>query len=131
MTTTEKAISRIETEMSDLRLDIQNVFDANDTHLLATLRARLSGLQTALDICLEAELTEQEAKAFLTEQGFYTDILWCIEDVQNNYECTEQEAQHVLHGALNNEATMEQIWFAINYHAENDGLIKKEQEEEL
>ena len=68
--------------------------------------------------------TVEEAKAFLTEQGFYTGNLWSVKDVQSNYVCTEEEAQGVLEGALNNEATMEQIWFAINYHAENDGLKK-------
>ena len=122
--------------MSELRQDIQNVFDVNDTHLLQPLRARLSGLQTALDICIEAdikttELTVDGAKALLKEKGYYTDSLWTVYDVQSRYECTEQEAQDVLHGALKNEATMEQIWFAINMDAENDGLIKKEQEEEL
>jgi hypothetical protein len=68
----------------------------------------------------------EEAKAYLTENGYYTDNLWCVEDVQNNYDCTEEEAQEVLNGALQNEATMEQIWFAINYHAQEQGLIKKE-----
>lgn len=67
----------------------------------------------------------EEAKAYLTEQGFYTGNLWCVDDVQANYDCTEEEAQEVLDGALNNEATMEQIWYAINYHAENDGLERK------
>ena len=69
----------------------------------------------------------EEAKAFLTENGFYTGNLWCVEDVQSKFECTEEEAQDVLDGALQNEATMEQIWFAINYHAEEQGLIKKEE----
>ena len=74
--------------------------------------------------------TVEEAKAFLTEQGYYTGNLWCVEDVQSRYECTEEEAQDVLDGALNNEATMEQIWFAINFHAENDGLKEKEEQNE-
>ena len=68
----------------------------------------------------------EEAKAFLTEQGFYTGNLWCVEDVQANYECTEEQAQDVLDSALQNEATMEQIWYAIHHHAENEGLTKKE-----
>ncbi len=70
--------------------------------------------------------TVEEAKAFLTENGFYTGNLWCVEDVQNNYECDEDQAQEILDQALTNEATMEQIWFAIHHHAENEGLIKKE-----
>lgn len=69
----------------------------------------------------------EEAKAYLTEQGYYTGKLWCVEDVQANYDCTEEEAQDVLDGALNNEATMEQIWYAINYHAENYGLERKKE----
>ena len=71
--------------------------------------------------------TVEEAKAFLTENGYYTDNLWCVEDVQNNYECDEDQAQEILDQALTNEATMEQIWFALNYHAEEEGLIKKEE----
>jgi hypothetical protein len=70
----------------------------------------------------------EEAKAFLTENGYYTGNLWCVADVQAKFECTEEEAQEVLDGALNNDATMEQIWFAIDFHGENDGLTKKEQE---
>lgn len=72
--------------------------------------------------------TVEEAKAFLTENGFYTDNLWCVEDVQNNYDCDEEQAQEILDSALTNEATMEQIWFALNYHAQEEGLIKKEEE---
>jgi len=50
--------------------------------------------------------------------------LWQIEDVQLNYECTDSEAMNILESALTNEATMDQIWFAIDYHAENKGLTK-------
>lgn len=67
----------------------------------------------------------EEAKAYLTEQGFYTGNLWSVEDVQNNYDCTQEEALEVLDGALQNEATMEQIWYAINYHAQENGLERK------
>ena len=73
--------------------------------------------------------TVDEARAFLTENGYYTGNLWCVDDVKSKYDCTDEEAQGVLNGALNNDATMEQIWFAIDFHAENDGLIEKKQEE--
>ncbi len=66
----------------------------------------------------------QEAKAFLKEQGYYTDNLWTIDDVQTNYKCTDEEAYGILDGALNNEATMDQIWFAINMYAQEDKLPK-------
>jgi hypothetical protein len=68
----------------------------------------------------------QEAKSYLKSQGYYTDKIWCTEDVKCRFNCNEDEAQEVLDGALNNDATMEQIWFAISFHGENDGLEKVE-----
>jgi len=71
-------------------------------------------------------MTIAEAKQLLRSEGYFVDNLWHVSDVQNNFECTEEEAQDVLDGALNNEATMERIWFAINYHAQENGLNRKE-----
>tara|TARA_B110000902_G_scaffold237202_1_gene284018 strand:- start:506 stop:748 length:243 start_codon:yes stop_codon:yes gene_type:complete len=63
----------------------------------------------------------EEAKALLKENGYYTDNLWHIDDVKANYECEDDsEAQEVLDSALTNEATMDQIWFAIRYKADYD-----------
>ncbi len=56
---------------------------------------------------------------------FKEDCLRQIEDVQSKFECTNDEAYGVLEGALNNDATMEQIWFAIDFHGESDNLISK------
>ena len=40
--------------------------------------------------------------------------LWHIDDVMRNYNCTQEQAQKVLEMALTNQATMEQIWYAID-----------------
>ena len=50
--------------------------------------------------------------------------LWCVEDVKSRFKCTDDEALEVLEQALTNDATMEQIWFAIDFHAEDNGLEK-------
>ena len=71
--------------------------------------------------------TIEQAKQVLRDNGYYVDNLWSVEDVANNYNCTDEEAQEVLDGALQNNATMEQIWYAIDYHAEEIGLTKVEQ----
>ena len=73
-------------------------------------------------------ITVEQAKQVLKDNGYYVNSLWSVEDVQDNYDCTEEEAQDVLDKALHNDATMEQIWFAINFHAEEQGLTKKEEE---
>lgn len=71
--------------------------------------------------------TIEQAKQVLRDNGYYVDNLWSVEDVVSNYNCTDEEAQEVLDGALQNDATMEQIWYAIDYHAEEIGLTKVEQ----
>jgi hypothetical protein len=65
-----------------------------------------------------------KAKELLKNHGYYTDNLWCIEDVQYRFICSDEEAYEILDGALNNEATMEQIWFAIDMYAEEAGLTE-------
>ena len=57
----------------------------------------------------------EKAKEVLRENGYYVDNLWHVEDIQNI--CTKAswgDSQKILNTALTNEATMEQIWFAIN-----------------
>ena len=67
----------------------------------------------------------EEAKAYLKSQGYYTDILWCNDDAKSKFECTDEEANNLIGQALSNDATMEQIWFAMDFHGENNGLTKK------
>ena len=64
----------------------------------------------------------QEAKKTLKAHGYQVDNLWCIDDVKDNYHATDEQAMKVLYDALTNEATMEQIWFAIRHQAEASNL---------
>ena len=71
----------------------------------------------------------QVAKAVLRENGFFVDNLWCVDDVKLRYNCDDDEqAQGILNDALTNDATMEQIWLAIDMAAENEGLELKDDE---
>ena len=60
----------------------------------------------------------KEAKELLKSKGYYVGNLWSVDDVHSRHECTNEVAQEILHKALNNEATMEQIWLAIDICAE-------------
>jgi len=62
----------------------------------------------------------------LRENYYQTENLWCIDDVKGNFDCDDDEAMGVLEDALQNDATMEHIWFAINYHAEEEGLVRED-----
>lgn len=60
------------------------------------------------------------AKATLNENGYFTDNLWHIDDVQFHYDCDSDTAQKILYKALTNEATMEQIRLSIKMVAEDE-----------
>lgn len=66
----------------------------------------------------------EKARKYLKEQGFATDNLWHIDDVKTKFICTDEEAYEILDKALQNNATMEQIWLAIQIHGEDKNLEK-------
>ena len=71
----------------------------------------------------------EKAKELLRENGFFVDNLWHVDDVKLRYNCDDDEqAQDILNGALTNDATMEQIWFAIDMVATDDGLELRDDE---
>jgi hypothetical protein len=62
---------------------------------------------------------EKVARELLRKKGFYVETLWSLEDVTANYVCSQEQAYRVLELALKNEATMEQVWWAIDDAAES------------
>lgn len=64
---------------------------------------------------LKAQLKDTKvARELLRKKGYYVDNLWHVDDVLQNYSCSNEVAQDILEKALLNEATMEQIWLAID-----------------
>ncbi len=57
---------------------------------------------------------EKVARELLRKKGYFVDNLWHVDDVLQNYSCSKEVAQDVLEKALMNEATMEQVWLAID-----------------
>ncbi len=72
--------------------------------------------------------TIEEAKQFLKDNGYFTDNLWTVNDVQDKFKCTDEQAQAILNKSLTNEATMEQIQLSIKEFAELEGLEEIEEE---
>lgn len=70
----------------------------------------------------------EQAKQILRDNGYYVDNLWRVEDVQDRFNCTEEDAQEVLDDALNGEWIMEQIHYAIREVAEENGHELKDEE---
>lgn len=72
-------------------------------------------------------MSVEQAKEVLKANGYFVDNLWHVDDVKLRYNCDDDEvAQDILDRALTNDATMEQIWFAIDMVAQDEGLELKE-----
>jgi hypothetical protein len=62
----------------------------------------------------------EKAKATLRDAGFFVGNLWHVDDVYGKFSCDAETAQEILEGALTNDATMQQIWFAIDVEIESE-----------
>jgi hypothetical protein len=71
------------------------------------------------------QMTIDDAREFLAEQGFFTDNLWHIDDVTSSWECSDTDAYKVLEMALTNAWTMEQISESIYLVAQDLDLERK------
>lgn len=57
---------------------------------------------------------EKVARALLRKKGYFVENLWHIDDVKQNWQCSDEVAYEVLDRALMNDATMEHIFFTIH-----------------
>lgn len=73
-------------------------------------------------------LTIEQAKQVLKDNGYFIDNLWTVHDVKSKYECTDDQAQNVLNSSLTNEATMDQIQFSIDEFSSLENLPKYRQD---
>jgi hypothetical protein len=71
-------------------------------------------------------MTIEQAKQVLRDNGYFVDNLWNVTDVQEMFECTDEEAQEVLLASMTNEQTMEQIWYSIDEFGSMDNLTRKD-----
>jgi len=58
------------------------------------------------------------------KEGYQTANLWHINDVMSLFEYSPDQAMGVLEDALENKATLDQIWEAISIHGKDAGLRK-------
>lgn len=63
-----------------------------------------------------------EALDYLTSQGYFVENLWHIDDVQDIFNCTEQQAREVLDRAVCGEYIIEQINDRIMTFGRKDNL---------
>lgn len=94
----------------------------------ATAQIEIDYLRDQLKQALEKLKDVTHARALLEKKGYFVGNLWQVNDVRENYNCTEKEAQQVLNMALTNAATVEQIWYAIDDACDSLTIKPKENE---
>jgi hypothetical protein len=72
----------------------------------------------------------KEAKQVLKEAGYFTDNLWHIDDVLMNFNVDEDTAQQILSRALQNSHITEQVFYTINYIAQDEFNLTKTEDEQ-
>jgi hypothetical protein len=70
-------------------------------------------------------MTIAEAKQVLRNEGYFVDNLWHVSDVQNNFECTDEQAQDILYWSLTRDNVIEFINEYITDIADNEELKRK------
>jgi hypothetical protein len=80
----------------------------------ATAQIEIDYLRDEVKRLKEKSSSVATARELLRSKGYFVENLWCIDDVMENYECSKDVAYDVLHRAMKNEATMGQIWYAID-----------------
>jgi len=65
------------------------------------------------------------AKELLRKEGYYIDNLWRVWDVQERYDCEDNDAYEVLDKAVSSEYIQERIFELINDIAEDFKLKHK------
>ncbi len=72
-------------------------------------------------------MTTQEAKDFLRSEGFFVENLWHVTDVQDKFECTDEEAQDVLYWVFSDDYVCDTIQRKIYDVGNNECLEEKEE----
>ena len=66
----------------------------------------------------------EDAKALLKKHGYFTDNLWCVDDVKMCYDVDDETAQEILNDTLTHERTMSDIWDMMDVIAQENYELK-------
>lgn len=117
------------------RLRVKN-YSINELEAIGILAHRINeiedyyieiGSPLVYNMIIESDaLTVESAKQFLEDNGYYTQNLWQVSDVQADFNCTEEEAQNVLNDVLNSDRIKGEINETIDIVASAWEIPKKQ-----
>jgi len=71
------------------------------------------------------EVETEDLKQELELRGWYTQNLWHVDDVMQNYDCTSEDAMRLLDFVLTSELFTEEVFCEIDYQSEYMNIKRK------
>ena len=71
------------------------------------------------------DIDSNDLRDELASRGFYTNNLWHIDDVKQNYECFDEDAQEVLDKVMCSERITREIFESIDEVARYSNHVKE------
>ena len=60
------------------------------------------------------DMDSNDLRDELASRGFYTNNLWHIDDVKQNYECSDEDAQEILDKTMQSEQVTQEVFTFID-----------------
>jgi len=74
------------------------------------------------------EVSSENLRQELELRGWYTQNLWHVDDVMQNYDCTSEDAMRVLDFVLTSDHVTEEVFRDIDDQAEYSNIKRKNDE---
>lgn len=125
-------LERIKRIADDILSDIEWV---NDSHSEAEYEGIKSGLNRLIRHIEETnqyndlkEVETEDLRQELELRGWYTQNLWHVDDVMQNYDCTSEDAMRLLDFVLTSDHVTEEVFRGIDYQSEYSNIKRKDDE---
>lgn len=70
------------------------------------------------------DIDSNDLRDELASRGFYTNTLWHVDDVKQNYECSDDDAQEILDKTMQSERITMEIFESIDHVCEGYSHVK-------
>ena len=74
------------------------------------------------------EVSSEDLRQELELRGWYTQNLWHVDDVMQNYDCASEDAMRVLDFVLTSDHVTEEVFRGIDDQAEYSNIKRKDNE---
>ena len=73
------------------------------------------------------DINSNDLRDELASRGFYTNNLWHVDDIKQNYECSDEDAQEILDKTMQSEWITQQIFTFIDEVCAGHRFVKEKE----